>query len=406
MLLSILPTYLLALILTIRPQPSYSVPGLDIWNVPSSKIITPDWFARNPPSIQYRELEKRDGTNYNPDGTPFLWLPEDEYSGKNFFDDFDFFIWDDPTGGMVNYINRTTAFEKNLAYVTDDNKVVMRTDNTSTLERGQHRNSVRINTKKTYTTGLFILDLDKAPYGCAIWPAFWSTGFNWPAEGEIDILEGVHDNEHNQITWHTTQGCLYDENATFTGTIPEHNGVLSTDCWNQANQGTGCDVIEWSRASYGPFFEAQGGGVLAMKWDENDISVWSFFRAAIPKDITAGTPNPSEWGLPSARLMSTMCDIPKHFARHTVVFDITLCGAWAGASYATSGCPGTCDERLIHPENFETAIWHINSLKVYRKQLLSGNVTVAPGSSYGSMKAQTAIISLVIAVAVAIMISI
>jgi hypothetical protein len=24
--------------------------------------------------------------------------------------------------------------------------------------------------------------------------------------GEIDILEGVHDNEHNQITWHTKPG--------------------------------------------------------------------------------------------------------------------------------------------------------------------------------------------------------
>ena len=26
--------------------------------------------------------------------------------------------------------------------------------------------------------------------------------------GEIDILEGVHDNEHNQIAWHTAPGKL------------------------------------------------------------------------------------------------------------------------------------------------------------------------------------------------------
>lgn len=26
------------------------------------------------------------GINYNPDGTPFLWLPQDEYSGKTFFE--------------------------------------------------------------------------------------------------------------------------------------------------------------------------------------------------------------------------------------------------------------------------------------------------------------------------------
>jgi len=27
-------------------------------------------------------------------------------------------------------------------------------------------------------------------------------------------------------------------------------------------------------------------------------------------------------------------------------------GDWAGNSYATSGCPGTCEERLLDPNNF------------------------------------------------------
>lgn len=27
--------------------------------------------------------------------------------------------------------------------------------------------------------------------------------------GEIDIIEGVHDNEHNQVTWHTSAGYFY-----------------------------------------------------------------------------------------------------------------------------------------------------------------------------------------------------
>jgi hypothetical protein len=26
--------------------------------------------------------------------------------------------------------------------------------------------------------------------------------------GEIDIIEGVHDNEHNQVTWHTGPGTF------------------------------------------------------------------------------------------------------------------------------------------------------------------------------------------------------
>ena len=36
---------------------------------------------------------------------------------------------------------------------------------------------------------------------------------------EIDILEGVHDNEHNQVTWHTGPGCNLTPNDNFTGTM-------------------------------------------------------------------------------------------------------------------------------------------------------------------------------------------
>ena len=70
-----------------------------------------------------------------------------------------------------------------------------------------------------------------------------------------------------------------------------------------------CDVTEWSKASYGPLFDQAGEGVIAMKWDENGISVCerhffptkislskvalgSFFRAAVPDDITQGSPSP------------------------------------------------------------------------------------------------------------------
>lgn len=32
------------------------------------------------------------------------------------------------------------------------------------------------------------------------------TPFTSTQTGEIDIIEGVHDNEHNQVTWHTSPG--------------------------------------------------------------------------------------------------------------------------------------------------------------------------------------------------------
>ena len=51
------------------------------------------------------------------------------------------------------------------------------------------------------------------------------------------------------------------------------NGANLTSCNAALNSNSGCDVTEWSRASYGPLFDESGGGVIAMKWDENGISV-------------------------------------------------------------------------------------------------------------------------------------
>ncbi|CAA7268521.1 unnamed protein product [Cyclocybe aegerita] len=182
--------------------------------------------------------------------------------------------------------------------------------------------SPRIESYARFNGGLFILDLNKAPWGCGTWPAFWTVGNDWPWNGEIDVIEGVHDNQHNQVAWHTAPGCQLDPSANFTGNIADGGGYQHRDCNSFINHNAGCGATEWSRASYGLLFDEQGGGVFVMKWDENSIAVWSFFRAAVPKDIGEGTPNPSEWGLPSAVLSSSMCDIPRFFKNHAIIFGV------------------------------------------------------------------------------------
>ncbi|KAJ7092754.1 glycoside hydrolase family 16 protein [Mycena epipterygia] len=311
----------------------------------------------------------------NSNGSFSLWLPQDEYSGKTFFDGFTFQTFPDPTHGTVTYVNQTYAFQNGLAFVNDDDGTVG--DNTTFLPEGQNRTSVRISSIIQYNTGLFILDLNRAPWGCGVWPAFWTVGDNWPNQGEIDIIEGVHDNEHNQVTWHTGPGCSLSLESNYTGAVVEQNGMPNTDCDGSVDGNAGCGITEWSKASYGPFFEAQGGGIFAMKWDETGIAVYSFYRSAIPGDITSGSPNPANWGTPVAALAPSTCDPLTFFVNHSIIFDITFCGDWAGNSYASSGCPGSCSERLMDPSNFVNASWSINSLKVYKKQVINGKVSAA-----------------------------
>jgi hypothetical protein len=83
-----------------------------------------------------------------------------------------------------SYVNRSDAYGRGLIYVEDDGTVIMKGDDTNWLPLGTYRDrylssytlvlsmpycrssSVRISSHTQYNTGLFILDLNRAPWGC------------------------------------------------------------------------------------------------------------------------------------------------------------------------------------------------------------------------------------------------
>ncbi|CAE6447912.1 unnamed protein product [Rhizoctonia solani] len=318
-----------------------------------------------------REGTVRRATNTSDSDSANLWVVDTLYEGQDFFDGFDFYTDKDPTNGQVQYVDSDTAFSEKLAYVTSDDKVVMKVDNTTYLSQGQNRKSVRIQSKKRFNGGLFILDLEKAPHGCGTWPAFWTVGPNWPHGGEIDIFEGVHENTRNQATFHTSDGCTITDPQNFTGNL------LATDCSAFSDNNAGCGLINDSAASFGAPFNAVGGGVFASRWDSNGIWIWFFHRYTIPNDITNKVPNPALWGKPTALLSNSSCAPNKYFWDHQIVFDITFCGDWAGGSYSGDGCPGTCSDRVLDPNNFYNTTWSINYVHVFRNSHVSGSVSAA-----------------------------
>ncbi|CAL1714217.1 unnamed protein product [Somion occarium] len=289
----------------------------------------------------------------------------DDYNNQTFFDMFDFFTDKDPTNGMVTFVGKEEAQKSGLGFVQDDGTIVLGVDDQTVLQPGQFRKSLHINSKKKYDAGnLFIADFWSMPHGCGTWPAYWTVGDQWPQNGEIDIIEGVNENTSNQITAHTGSSCVLPN--TLAKTVGR---VVGNQCQTINGDNRGCAFVTDDSITYGHGFNMQGGGVYAHIWTTDAIKVWFFPRGQIPQDIADGNPNPDGWPTPAAIFPGgDQCDLAQGFKQHNIVFDITLCGDWAGPAYAASGCPGTCAQAVADPSNFKVAKFKIASLKVYKQQ--------------------------------------
>lgn len=288
---------------------------------------------------------------------------EDAYDSSNFFNGFNFFNGPDPTHGFVDYTDAPTANLTSLAGYSG-NAVYLGVDHTTVNPAGG-RASVRLESTKQYTQGLFIADIQHMPGAeCGVWPAFWTFGPNWPSSGEIDIIEGVNMQTTNAMTLHTADGCTVTNVGSKIGT------VLATANCNAGNGNLGCGQDTTTNGGYGNSFNAGGGGVYAMDWTSSAISIYFFPRNAIPADITAGKPNPASWGPAQATFTGASCDIDAHFKNHKIVFNTTFCGDWAGSVWGSqcSSKAATCEAYVAqNPAAFSEAYWLINSVKVYKK---------------------------------------
>ena len=239
-------------------------------------------------------------------GIPSSFTLATDSNGDKFFDDFDFFTDADPTNGFVTYVSEDVARTDKLIGTQSD-KVVVKADNTTTLASAGMRKSVRIISKAEFKEGdLLILDAEHLPYGCAQWPAFWllGVGAEWPNAGEIDIFEGVNNNEANSMAMHTKKGCKVAEPMQASGDIQ------GTDCDALANENSGCAIHEKaSTKSFGKPLNDNGGGVWATLWYSDAISIWFFERQNIPDDIDSKAPEPSKWGKPTASWATSSCDL-------------------------------------------------------------------------------------------------
>ncbi len=125
-----------------------------------------------------------------------------------------------------------------------------------------------------------------------------------------------------------------------------------------------------------------------MQWVNNGISIWFFPRNDIPSDISSDGPLPDQWGTPMAFWPGTDCDTSTFFNSHSLIFDTTFCGDWAGNVWSNAGAPGqeqscaarvgvsTCEEYVRnYGSAFQDACAYL-ALPVLSSPLLSCSLTL------------------------------
>lgn len=241
---------------------------------------------------------------------------------------------------------------------------------------GGNRPSVRLESKKTYNGGLFILNARHIPFGCGTWPAWWLVGPDWPNNGEIDIIEAVNDENLVATTLHTRNGCTQNgvNPNSFQGdwALKQNNRDPATNCFIHApgqwgNQGCGQQYFKNTYRA-----KALSGSVWATEWVSNShIKTWVWARGAEPADVKSGRPNPASWGKPMSLFQLGSSCPPAFFKTMQIVINLTFCGDWAGNTFPQM-CPsvqskyGSCNNYISTIKSLPDAHWHIDYIKVFQ----------------------------------------
>ncbi|KAH7101771.1 concanavalin A-like lectin/glucanase domain-containing protein [Auriculariales sp. MPI-PUGE-AT-0066] len=265
--------------------------------------------------------------------------------------------------------------------------VKLAVDPTPKIEFNQKRWSMRLESKHLYGLGtVFVFDAAHMPFGCSVWPAYWTSSVDWPNGGEIDIMEQVNKRTTNQMVRIPENPC--------TSGREYHRKVILPNCQKQGENNSGCSTSDPRTTSFGEGFNSGGGGIWVTEFAETAISIWFFPRSEVPEALSAKTNattiDTSTLGTPVAQLASgSNCDIKSNFDPQKVIINISLCGNFAGKTEVLnqSGCAVPADKTCYNqyvlgydqPEDFyKEAYFEVVSHRIFTTP--SATVTIAePG---------------------------
>ncbi|CAG8327901.1 unnamed protein product [Penicillium nalgiovense] len=276
------------------------------------------------------------------------------YDSTNFFEGFNFTSDPDPSGGFVKYVDAETAKNAGMAKISNG-AVYLGANYVDKSPNG--RPSTRVRSKDAFTTGLFVADIAHMPAGagkggsCGIWPAYWTSGPDWPNSGEIDIIEGVNGQKSNAVTLHTV---TQQKDATWMCLDPRHHISQQLWCCFQ-RQRRRCLCHRMGK----PFYQCV---------------VLPRGSAAANAVINAGAADldVAKFGAPLAHFEGNTCNIAERFKSNYIIFNTNFCGGWASREFlkdeTCASLAATCDTWVANnPDAFKDAYWLVNSVKIYAR---------------------------------------
>lgn len=273
--------------------------------------------------------------------------------GMDFFSYYNFYEGKDSVGsnGYLDYVSEERALELGILNVTLEQdpedvyalNLTKSSTNNVTVEpfiymgsaptKEGPRESIRLEGKRRFHRGLFIIDVRHMPAGCGVWPAFWLTDeANWPVNGEIDIVEGINYQSEAKTALHSSKGCNMDDVPVGVRTgdwdtaigipdaktgIPDMTMRHATNCFvydphQWLNQG--CVAVDIEGGTLGQPVNKKGGAVYVLEWDpiNRHMRTWVFTpHTKVPENLALSivtakdpdeskrvSPDPDEWPLP------------------------------------------------------------------------------------------------------------
>lgn len=143
------------------------------------------------------------------------------------------------------------------------------------------------------------------------------------------ILAPVRDVLYQRAVWANSgaywniRGCNINWHWLFI------SNTVTTDCVSTPTANSGCGVQSPDANSFGPKFNAAGGGYYAMERTTTGIRVWFWPRGStsIPAALTSGATSidTSIWGEATAYFPNTDCDIESTFGSLNIIINLTFC---------------------------------------------------------------------------------